>query len=86
MHAVNPIPIQKSVAGAFWRFAIPSIVAMLVNGLYQIIDGFLLAIFVGSEGLAGINMAHSVTGSHYGVRYADRYGRRQPVVQISGRK
>lgn len=62
MHAVNPIPIQKSVAGAFWRFAIPSIVAMLVNGLYQIIDGFFVGHFVGSEGLAGINMAIPLLG------------------------
>ncbi|MFC3025168.1 MATE family efflux transporter [Vibrio zhugei] len=48
---------SQSVAGAFWRFAIPSIIAMLVSGLYQIIDGFFVGHFVGATGLAGINMA-----------------------------
>lgn len=53
---------SRSVAGTFWRFAIPSIVAMLVNGLYQVIDGFFVGHFVGADGLAGINMAIPLLG------------------------
>ncbi|WP_017220504.1 MATE family efflux transporter [Moritella dasanensis] len=45
----------------FWRYAIPSIAAMLVSGLYQIIDGIFVGHYVGVEGLAGINMAWPIT-------------------------
>ncbi|QMV15341.1 MATE family efflux transporter [Vibrio spartinae] len=62
MPTVTPTQPPKSVAQAFWRFAIPSIVAMLVSGLYQIIDGFFVGHYVGSEGLAGINMAMPLLG------------------------
>jgi putative MATE family efflux protein len=62
MQAATPVQPSQSVAGAFWRFAIPSIVAMLVSGLYQIIDGFFVGHFVGAEGLAGINMAIPLLG------------------------
>jgi putative MATE family efflux protein len=62
MQVVTPVQPQQSVAGAFWRFAIPSIVAMLVSGLYQIIDGFFVGHFVGANGLAGINMAIPLLG------------------------
>lgn len=62
MQAATPVQSSQSVAGAFWRFAIPSIFAMLVSGLYQIIDGFFVGHFVGAEGLAGINMAIPLLG------------------------
>lgn len=62
MQVVTPVQPQHSVAGAFWRFAIPSIVAMLVSGLYQIIDGFFVGHYVGANGLAGINMAIPLLG------------------------
>lgn len=48
---------NKQVARTFWRFAIPSIIAMLVSGVYQIIDGIFVGYFVGEQGLAGINLA-----------------------------
>ncbi|WP_035477105.1 MATE family efflux transporter [Aliagarivorans taiwanensis] len=50
-------PIQTSVARTFWRYAIPSVMAMLISGLYQIIDGIFVGQFIGMEGLAGINLA-----------------------------
>ncbi|MGP3372503.1 MATE family efflux transporter, partial [Escherichia coli] len=62
MQADPQIQPSQSVAGTFWRFAIPSIVAMLVSGLYQIIDGFFVGHFVGADGLAGINMAIPLLG------------------------
>ncbi len=48
---------QLTVKQHFWKYAIPSIAAMLVSGLYQIIDGIFVGHYVGFEGLAGINMA-----------------------------
>ena len=56
---LHPIvsPSKQSINRTFWRYAIPSVAAMLVNGFYQIIDGIFIGQFVGHEGLAGINMA-----------------------------
>ncbi|TDR76389.1 putative MATE family efflux protein [Photobacterium lutimaris] len=57
----TPTNIQ-SISKTFWRYAIPSVAAMLVNGLYQVIDGIFVGHFIGFEGLAGINMAWPVIG------------------------
>ncbi|MBR9882562.1 MAG: MATE family efflux transporter [Oceanospirillales bacterium] len=62
MQAAAPVQPQRSVASEFWRFAMPSIFAMVVSGLYQIIDGFFVGHFVGANGLAGINMAIPLIG------------------------
>ncbi|OCH15033.1 MULTISPECIES: MATE family efflux transporter [unclassified Aliivibrio] len=48
---------DSSITRTFWRYAIPSIAAMVVSGLYQIIDGIFVGHYIGFEGLAGINMA-----------------------------
>ena len=50
-------PSGTTLNRTFWRYAIPSVAAMLVNGLYQIVDGIFIGQYVGHEGLAGINMA-----------------------------
>lgn len=41
----------------FWRYSLPAITAMLVNGLYQIVDGIFIGRVIGYTGLAAINMA-----------------------------
>lgn len=41
----------------FWRYAIPSVTAMIVSGLYQIIDGVFVGHYIGATGLAAINLA-----------------------------
>ncbi|OHX10389.1 hypothetical protein BI347_21625 [Chromobacterium sphagni] len=46
------------VSTLFWRYAIPSIVGMLVTGLYAVIDGIFVGHYVGSHGLAAINLAY----------------------------
>ncbi|WP_051303185.1 MATE family efflux transporter [Psychromonas aquimarina] len=48
---------DKAITRLFWRYAVPSVAAMLVNGLYQIIDGIFVGHYVGYQGLAAINMA-----------------------------
>ncbi|WP_299017921.1 MATE family efflux transporter [uncultured Photobacterium sp.] len=53
---------SNSISRTFWRYAIPSVAAMLVNGLYQVIDGIFVGHYIGFEGLAGINMAWPVIG------------------------
>ncbi|MGF1728865.1 MATE family efflux transporter [Photobacterium kasasachensis] len=56
------VTTDNSVNRTFWRYAIPSVVAMLVNGLYQVIDGIFVGHYIGFEGLAGINMAWPIIG------------------------
>ncbi|EAS45259.1 MATE family efflux transporter [Photobacterium profundum] len=56
------IDSNESIARTFWRYAIPSIAAMVVNGLYQVIDGIFVGHYVGYEGLAGINIAWPIIG------------------------
>ena len=58
---------NDSVTSTFWRYAIPSIVAMVVSGLYQVIDGIFVGHYVGGEGLAGINMAFPVLAVVIGI-------------------
>ncbi len=57
---------QQSIARTFWRYAIPSIAAMVINGLYQLIDGIFVGHFIGYEGLAGINTAWPIIGAIVG--------------------
>ena len=39
MHSPSLSSQDPHIQRTFWRFALPSIAAMLVSGLYQIIDG-----------------------------------------------
>ncbi|MDX2321440.1 MAG: MATE family efflux transporter [Moritella sp.] len=57
----NGLASDAEIKASFWRYAIPSITAMLVSGLYQIIDGIFVGHYVGVDGLAGINMAWPIT-------------------------
>ncbi|OLQ87529.1 multidrug efflux protein [Vibrio ponticus] len=59
--------MQVSIYKQFWRYAIPTVAAMLVNGLYQVVDGIFIGRYVGAEGLAGINVAWPVIGSILGI-------------------
>ncbi|UTV30653.1 MATE family efflux transporter [Photobacterium atrarenae] len=53
---------SQTVRRTFWRYTIPSVAAMLVNGLYQVVDGIFVGHYVGADGLAGINMAWPIIG------------------------
>ena len=59
--------MQDTIYKQFWRYAIPTIAAMLVNGLYQVVDGIFIGRYVGAEGLAGINVSWPVIGSILGI-------------------
>ncbi len=56
-----------SIQRQFWRYTIPTVAAMLVNGLYQVVDGIFIGQYVGAEGLAGINLAWPVIGTILGI-------------------
>ncbi|MDF4886954.1 MATE family efflux transporter, partial [Vibrio parahaemolyticus] len=59
--------MQNSIYRQFWKYTIPTVVAMLVNGLYQIVDGIFIGRYVGADGLAGINVAWPIIGSILGI-------------------
>ncbi|KHD23516.1 multidrug transporter [Vibrio caribbeanicus] len=59
--------MQTSIYKQFWRYTIPTVAAMLVNGLYQVVDGIFIGRYVGADGLAGINVAWPVIGSILGI-------------------
>lgn len=56
-----------SVNKQFWSYVLPTVGAMLVSGLYQIVDGMFIGRFVGADGLAGINVAWPIFGVLYGI-------------------
>lgn len=59
--------MQNSIYKQFWKYTIPTVAAMLVNGLYQVVDGIFIGQYVGADGLAGINVAWPIIGSILGV-------------------
>ncbi|PKF49282.1 MATE family efflux transporter [Enterovibrio nigricans] len=59
MH-INDLNPNASITKTFWRFTIPAIAAMIVNGLYYLVDGIFIGHFVGAEGLKAINIAWPV--------------------------
>ncbi|EKO3437936.1 MATE family efflux transporter [Vibrio fluvialis] len=59
--------MNTSIYRQFLRYALPTVAAMLVNGLYQVVDGIFIGHYVGAEGLAGINVAWPVIGTILGM-------------------
>lgn len=59
--------MSQSIYRQFWRYTIPTVAAMLVNGLYQVVDGVFIGRYLGADGLAGINVAWPVIGSILGI-------------------
>ena len=59
--------MQTSIYRQFWKYTIPTVAAMLVNGLYQVVDGIFIGRYVGADGLAGINVAWPIIGSILGI-------------------
>lgn len=55
-----------SIYKQFLKYTIPTVAAMLVNGLYQVVDGIFIGQYVGAQGLAGINVAWPIIGSVLG--------------------
>ncbi|MGF1697649.1 MATE family efflux transporter [Vibrio kyushuensis] len=59
--------MSNSIYRQFWRYTIPTVAAMLVNGLYQVVDGIFIGHYVGADGLASINLAWPVIGTIMGL-------------------
>ncbi|SDL97658.1 putative efflux protein, MATE family [Franzmannia pantelleriensis] len=46
-----------SITRTYWRYTLPAVMALMVSGLYQVVDGIFIGHAVGEPGLAGITMA-----------------------------
>ncbi|MFQ3786188.1 MATE family efflux transporter [Halomonas sp. A29] len=46
-----------SITRTYWRYTLPAVTALLVSGMYQVVDGIFIGHAVGEPGLAGITMA-----------------------------
>ena len=57
------LSMQISIHRQFFKYTFPTVLAMLVSGFYQVVDGIFIGRFVGADGLAGINVAWPVIGS-----------------------
>lgn len=60
---LESLPIRQ----LFWRYAIPAITAMVVNGIYSLIDGIFIGRAIGAEGLAALNFSWPLTALTLGV-------------------
>lgn len=59
--ATEPIPTLV------WRYTIPTILSMLVTGVYVVIDGMFIGHYLGEVGLAGMMLAYPVGAILYAV-------------------
>ncbi|MCQ2913875.1 MAG: polysaccharide biosynthesis C-terminal domain-containing protein [Alphaproteobacteria bacterium] len=50
---IDKTPVRK----LFWKYTIPTIMAMIANSLYVMVDGIFVGRFVGAEGLAAVNIS-----------------------------
>lgn len=57
----------QPVKPLFWRYVLPAIMAMMVNGAYQICDAFFIGRYVGSDGLAALNLTFPIVGVLYAI-------------------
>ncbi|MBW3164818.1 MATE family efflux transporter [Ferrimonas balearica] len=58
---------RQDVNRQFWRYVLPTVAAMLVSGLYQLVDGIFIGRYIGADGLAAINVAWPIAGVLYGL-------------------
>lgn len=46
-----------SITRTYWRYTLPAVMALMVSGMYQVVDGIFIGHAIGEPGLAGITMA-----------------------------
>lgn len=70
----------------FWRYAIPSVIGMLVTGLYAVIDGIFVGHYVGAVGLAAINLAYPAVMVQIGLAAMLGMGAATRIAMLRGAK
>lgn len=52
----------QSLTRTFWRYSIPAIAALMISGLYMVVDGIFIGHAMGATGLSAVNMAWPLSG------------------------
>lgn len=53
---------SQSITRTFWRYSIPAIAALMISGLYMVVDCIFIGHAMGATGLSAINMAWPLSG------------------------
>jgi putative MATE family efflux protein len=53
---------SQSITRTFWRYSIPAIAALMISGLYMVVDGIFIGHAMGATGLSAVNMAWPLSG------------------------
>lgn len=56
MHVTENISMSEPIRRLFWKYTIPTLAAVVINGLYVVVDGIFIGQFIGADGLAAINL------------------------------
>ncbi|BCV37402.1 MATE family efflux transporter [Shewanella indica] len=59
--------LQQPVSKLFWRYTVPTVMSMLVTGIYVTVDGMFIGHYLGETGLAGIMLAYPVGAILYAI-------------------
>ena len=54
--------ITHSLTRTFWAYTLPSMAALMVSGLYSVVDGIFIGHAMGADGLAALNLAWPLAG------------------------
>lgn len=52
----------RSLTRTFWAYTIPSMAALMVSGMYSVVDGMFIGHAMGADGLAALNLAWPLAG------------------------
>ncbi len=59
--------VNDPIPKLLWRYTVPTILSMLVTGIYVAIDGMFVGHYLGETGLAGMMLAYPVGALLYAV-------------------
>lgn len=70
------ISMSEPVRRLFWKYVLPTLAAVVINGLYVMVDGVFIGRYIGTNGLAAINLIWPLFGVLLGLGgMIDRHGR-----------
>lgn len=56
------VSMNEPVRRLFWKYVLPTLAAVIINGLYVMVDGIFIGRYVGAGGLAAINLCWPMYG------------------------
>ena len=74
--------VEKQGAQVILQYAIPSIIAMVLTSMINIVDGYFIGNYVGTEGLAAVNLGLPIVYLYLAIGLMIAVG----GIAIAGRK